>query len=50
MIGLGRVEEPQAHRPENLAEIWQVLTLMNQPKERDRTIVALLGHGLRASD
>jgi len=51
-IGLERVEEPQdLHiEKEDLADIWHALHTDQPTRIRDRAIVALLSHGLRASE
>jgi integrase/recombinase XerD len=51
-IGLERVEEPQALHidKEDLADIWHALHTDEPTRVRDRAIVALLSHGLRASE
>ena len=51
-IGLERVEEPQDLHidQEDLADIWHALSTEGATRIRDRAIVALLSHGLRASE
>ena len=51
-IGLERVEEAQdLHiEKEDLADIWHALSTEGATRIRDRAIVALLSHGLRASE
>lgn len=51
-IGLERTEEPQALDidREELGEIWQVLNTDRPTRIRDRAIIAILSHGLRASE
>ncbi len=51
-IGLERVEEPQDLHidKEDLADIWHALSTEGATRIRDRAIVALLSHGLRASE
>ena len=51
-IGLEQVEEPQdLHiEKEDLAEIWHALSTDGATRIRDRAVVALLSHGLRASE
>jgi integrase/recombinase XerD len=51
-IGLERFEEPQAlHIDEaDLADIWHALHTEQPTRVRDRAIIALLSHGLRASE
>lgn len=51
-IGIERVEEPQdLHiEKEDLADIWHALSTDGATRVRDRAIVALLSHGLRASE
>ncbi len=51
-IGLERVEEPQDLHidQEDLADIWHTLSTEGATRIRDRAIVALLSHGLRASE
>jgi integrase/recombinase XerD len=51
-IDLERQPEPQADHldAEDLSQIWQTLELDEKTSIRDRAIVAVLGHGLRASE
>jgi integrase/recombinase XerD len=51
-IDLERQPEPQAAHieVEDLGEIWAVLELEDKTRVRDRAIVAVLSHGLRASE
>jgi integrase/recombinase XerD len=51
-IALERQPEPQADHlePEDLDQIWQVLKLEEKTAIRDRAIIAVLSHGLRASE
>jgi integrase/recombinase XerD len=51
-IDLERQPEPQAAHleAEDLSEIWAVLELDDRTRIRDRAIVAVLSHGLRASE
>ncbi|WP_199192576.1 tyrosine-type recombinase/integrase [Chlorogloea sp. CCALA 695] len=51
-IGLERVEEAQdLHiEKEDLADIWHALSTEGATRIRDRAIVALLSHGLRATE
>jgi integrase/recombinase XerD len=49
---LERQEEPQAAHieAEELGELWAVLELEEKTRVRDRAIIAVLSHGLRASE
>lgn len=51
-IDLERQEEPQAAHidAEDLGELWATLELDEKTRVRDRAIVAVLSHGLRASE
>jgi integrase/recombinase XerD len=51
-INLERQPEPQAAHleAEDLSEIWAVLELEDKTRIRDRAIIAVLSHGLRASE
>ena len=51
-IDLERQEEPQAAHieAEELGELWAVLELEEKTRVRDRAIIAVLSHGLRASE
>lgn len=51
-IDLERQAEPQANHieAEDLSQIWQVLELEEKTAIRDRAIIAVLSHGLRASE
>lgn len=51
-IGLERTEQPQDLHidKEDLADIWHALSTDGATRVRDRAIVALLSHGLRASE
>lgn len=51
-IDLERQEEPQAAHidAEKLGELWAVLELEEKTRVRDRAIIAVLSHGLRASE
>ncbi|MBD2090649.1 tyrosine-type recombinase/integrase [Microcoleus sp. FACHB-1515] len=51
-IDLERQEEPQAAHidAEDLGELWAVLELEEKTRVRDRAIIAVLSHGLRASE
>ncbi|MBC7823716.1 MAG: tyrosine-type recombinase/integrase [Candidatus Parcubacteria bacterium] len=51
-IDLERQPEPQAAhiKAEDLSEIWAVLELDERTRVRDRAIIAVLSHGLRASE
>ena len=51
-IDLERQPEPQAAHieAEDLSEIWAVLELEDKTRVRDRAIIAVLSHGLRASE
>jgi len=51
-IDLERQEEPQADHLEieDLSQLWEVLKFDDQTRVRDRAIVAVLSHGLRASE
>ena len=51
-IDLERQPEPQAAHieAEDLGEIWAVLELEDKTRVRDRAIIAVLSHGLRASE
>ena len=51
-IDLERQEEPQAAHldGEDLGEVWAVLELEEKTRVRDRAIVSVLLHGLRASE
>jgi integrase/recombinase XerD len=51
-IDLERQEEPQADHleAEDLSELWAVLELDERTRIRDRAIIAVLSHGLRASE
>ncbi|MBD2019143.1 tyrosine-type recombinase/integrase [Leptolyngbya sp. FACHB-36] len=51
-IDLERQPEPQADHleKEDLSQLWQALELDERTRVRDRAIVAVLSHGLRASE
>lgn len=51
-IDLERMEEPQADHleTEDLSQLWEALNLEDRTRVRDRAIVAVLSHGLRASE
>jgi len=51
-IDLERQPEPQAAHieAEELSEIWAVLELEDRTRARDRAVIAVLSHGLRASE
>ena len=51
-IDLERQEEPQAAHleMEELGDLWSVLELDDKTRVRDRAIIAVLSHGLRASE
>jgi integrase/recombinase XerD len=51
-IDLERQEEPQVDHleAEDLSELWAVLELDERTRIRDRAIIAVLSHGLRASE
>ncbi|WP_242065358.1 site-specific integrase [Trichocoleus sp. FACHB-262] len=51
-IDLERQPEPEADHidEEDLGQLWQVLELEEETAMRDRAIVAVLSHGLRASE
>jgi integrase/recombinase XerD len=51
-IDLERQAEPQADHleTEDLSQLWAALRLDDQTRVRDRAIVAVLSHGLRASE
>ena len=51
-IDLERQEEPQAAHieTEELGDLWSVLELDDKTRVRDRAIIAVLSHGLRASE
>ncbi len=52
VIDLERQPEPQADylEPEALTQLWLALELDDRTRVRDRAIVAVLSHGLRASE
>lgn len=51
-IDLERQEEPQANHidSEELHQLWEALNLDSRTRTRDRAIIAVLSHGLRASE
>ncbi|MBD1853312.1 tyrosine-type recombinase/integrase [Leptolyngbya sp. FACHB-711] len=51
-IDLERQEEPQADHleTEDLSQLWEALNFDDATRVRDRAIVAVLSHGLRASE
>ncbi|MBD2095101.1 tyrosine-type recombinase/integrase [Trichocoleus sp. FACHB-591] len=51
-IDLERQEEPQADHleSEDLSQLWTALELDERTRVRDRAIIAVLSHGLRASE
>lgn len=51
-IALERMEEPEAAHleTEDLSQLWEVLNLEERTGIRDRAIIAVLSHGLRASE
>ncbi|MBD2095884.1 tyrosine-type recombinase/integrase [Trichocoleus sp. FACHB-591] len=51
-IDLERQEEPQADHleAEDLSQLWTALELDERTRVRDRAIIAVLSHGLRASE
>lgn len=51
-IDLERQEEPQADHidSEDLTQLWSALELDDRTRIRDRAIIAVLSHGLRASE